>query len=134
MKLNHIYEGDVLEVLKSLPDQAVHCVITSPPYNVGINYGLYADDMPLAEYLQWLEDVFTECIRVLCGGGHLCINIANTGWQPYTPLSHHLGVRLSSKIFMYFTPNFHRKVSNILNCHSKIRILKKFKFYRYFHI
>jgi DNA modification methylase len=32
MKLNHIYEGDVLEVLKSLPTEAAHCVVTSPPY------------------------------------------------------------------------------------------------------
>ena len=27
-----LYQGDVLEVLKQLPDNHVNCVITSPPY------------------------------------------------------------------------------------------------------
>ena len=27
-----LYQGDVREVLRSLPDESVHCVVTSPPY------------------------------------------------------------------------------------------------------
>lgn len=27
-----IYQGDALEVLKTLPDESVNCVLTSPPY------------------------------------------------------------------------------------------------------
>jgi len=29
---SRIYQGDVLEVLHTLPDESVHCVVTSPPY------------------------------------------------------------------------------------------------------
>ena len=32
IELNKIYQGDVLEVLKTWPDEFVDCVVTSPPY------------------------------------------------------------------------------------------------------
>ena len=35
MELNTINQGDVREVLKTLPDKSIHCCVTSPPY-----YGL----------------------------------------------------------------------------------------------
>ena len=35
MQRNKIYQGDCLELAKTLPDQSVHCIVTSPPY-----YGL----------------------------------------------------------------------------------------------
>lgn len=39
MKTNEIICGDALEVLKEMPDQAVHCCVTSPPYWGLRNYG-----------------------------------------------------------------------------------------------
>jgi len=32
LKTNHIYSGDSLKVLKSLPDKSIHMCVTSPPY------------------------------------------------------------------------------------------------------
>jgi len=32
LPLNRVVQSDALEYLKSLPDNAVHCIITSPPY------------------------------------------------------------------------------------------------------
>ena len=32
MKLNHIYEGNNIDGLKTFPDESVDCVVTSPPY------------------------------------------------------------------------------------------------------
>jgi site-specific DNA-methyltransferase (adenine-specific) len=32
IEINKIYQGDVLEQLKSFEDKGVDCVITSPPY------------------------------------------------------------------------------------------------------
>lgn len=32
IELNTIIQGDSLEVLKTLPDESIDCVITSPPY------------------------------------------------------------------------------------------------------
>lgn len=35
-----LYTGDVLEVLRSLPDESVHCIVTSPPYWGLRDYGI----------------------------------------------------------------------------------------------
>ena len=32
MKVNKIICGDSLEILKTLPDESIHCCVTSPPY------------------------------------------------------------------------------------------------------
>lgn len=39
--LNKFILGDVLEKLGLLPDESVHCVVTSPPYWAVRNYGSY---------------------------------------------------------------------------------------------
>jgi len=39
MNINHIYQGDSLEVLKTLPDESIDCVMTSPPYWALRDYG-----------------------------------------------------------------------------------------------
>lgn len=48
--------GDCLERMKELPDESVHCVITSPPYNVGLNYNSYDDN----KYYENLNDNITQ--------------------------------------------------------------------------
>ena len=42
---NQIINGDVLEVMKKLPNNSIHLAITSPPYNVGKNYDNHNDNM-----------------------------------------------------------------------------------------
>jgi DNA modification methylase len=72
-----IIQGDSLAVLKTLPDESVDCVITSPPY-----YGLrdYGNDKQLGlektldEYLNRLLAITAECKRVLKKTGTLWIN------------------------------------------------------------
>lgn len=73
--INKLFCGDALEVLKLLPDNLVHLIITSPPYNVGISYDNYNDSLPYNEYLSFLNKIWKECYRVLVYGGRICINI-----------------------------------------------------------
>lgn len=85
------YENTILnsssENMKELPDNSVHLMITSPPYNVTKEYD---ENLTLKEYLQLLRNVFTETHRVLVYGGRVCINVANLGRKPYIPLSDHI--------------------------------------------
>lgn len=69
--------------MKELPDNSVHLMITSPPYNVTKEYD---DNLNLEEYLILLKKVWTETYRVLVSGGRACVNIANLGRKPYIPL------------------------------------------------
>ncbi|MDF2955695.1 MAG: DNA modification methylase [Candidatus Alkanophagales archaeon MCA70_species_2] len=71
------------EKMEELPDNSVHLMVTSPPYNVGKEYD---KDFTLEEYLEFLKRVWKEVYRVLVPGGRVCINIANLGRKPYIPL------------------------------------------------
>ncbi|HEX9090515.1 MAG TPA: site-specific DNA-methyltransferase [Anaerolineales bacterium] len=80
--LDHIIHASA-EDMSALPDNSVHLVVTSPPYNAGKDYDA---DLTLPEYLGFLERVWAEVYRVLVPGGRACINIANLGRKPYIPL------------------------------------------------
>ncbi|MEW5766265.1 MAG: site-specific DNA-methyltransferase [bacterium] len=71
------------EKMNELPDNSIHLMITSPPYNVSKEYD---DDLSLKEYLDLLNRVWKETYRVLVPGGRACINVANLGRKPYIPL------------------------------------------------
>ena len=81
--LNRIYHQSS-ENMSQLPDNSVHLVVTSPPYNVGKDYD---DDLSIEDYQKMLHDVWKEVYRVLVNGGRACINVANIGRKPYIPLS-----------------------------------------------
>ena len=53
--LNKIINKDVLDGLKDIPDDIVSLTITSPSYNLKINYDSIEDDQPYADYLEWLK-------------------------------------------------------------------------------
>lgn len=73
--------GDCLTHLKTLPDESVHTVVTSPPYYRLRDYGvagqLGLEDSP-AEYVARLVEVFREVRRVLRDDGTLWINLASS--------------------------------------------------------
>jgi site-specific DNA-methyltransferase (adenine-specific) len=79
--------GHSSEKMPELPDNSIHIMITSPPYNVGKDYD---EDLSLVEYRQMLRRVWQETYRVLVPGGRACINIANLGRKPYIPLHAYL--------------------------------------------
>ena len=75
------------EDMSMLPNNSLHLMITSPPYNVSKEYD---EDLSLKEYLRLLTNVFKETYRVLINGGRACINLANLGRKPYIPLSDYI--------------------------------------------
>ena len=85
-----VIEGDSRNL--SLPDNCVHLVVTSPPYNAS---KAYDEDLSLSEYLEMLYDVFAECYRVLTPGGRMVVNVANLGRKPYIPLSSHINIMMN---------------------------------------
>lgn len=79
------------ENMKELPDRSVDLVVTSPPYNIDIQYGnktskgkiinskgvKYTDNLPEENYKEMLMKVFSECRRVLKDNGQAWVNIKN---------------------------------------------------------
>ena len=80
--LNKIFRKSS-EKMEELPDNSIHLMVTSPPYNVGKEYD---QNLSFTEYREFLKSVWKEVYRVLVPGGRACINIANLGRKPYIPL------------------------------------------------
>ncbi len=89
------YENKIIfgnsERMKEIPDNSIHLMITSPPYNATKEYD---KDLTLEEYLKFLRNVFSETFRVLVNGGRACINVANLGRKPYIPLSDYVSMMM----------------------------------------
>jgi DNA modification methylase len=75
--LDKIIQGDCVEILKQIPSESVHCIVTSPPYNVGVNYGV-DDSKDYKDYLTFIEKCLTECYRILIKGGRIAINLPSS--------------------------------------------------------
>ncbi|MCL2888487.1 MAG: site-specific DNA-methyltransferase [Elusimicrobia bacterium] len=90
MKIDKIFLSSS-EEMKEIPDKSVDLIVTSPPYNINIQYGnktksgrtiaskgrKYKDFLPEEEYRNMLKKVFAECFRVLKEDGSVWINIKN---------------------------------------------------------
>ena len=75
MEVNKIYNGDILDMFKKTPDNFVDLIVTSPPYNVGIDYSDWDDEMGFDEYFKWVETWLSECYRTLKPDGRIALNI-----------------------------------------------------------
>lgn len=68
---NVVVNGDVLEVLKNVPDESIHLTFTSPPYYNARDYSIYPS---YQAYLDFLDTVFQETHRVTKEGRFLIVN------------------------------------------------------------
>lgn len=66
-----IVNGDVLDVLKCVPDNSVHLTFTSPPYYNARSYSTYTS---YEAYLKSMEEVFRETLRITKEGRFLVVN------------------------------------------------------------
>lgn len=78
---HQIVVGDCLQLLRELPDQSVHCCVTSPPYfglrDYGVNGQIGLEETP-AEFIARLVDVFREVRRVLRNDGTCWVNMGDS--------------------------------------------------------
>ena len=76
MRTNYIYNLDCIEGLKThVLDESIDLCVTSPPYNVGIEYDVHNDTLRLDDYMQFSKDWLTEVYRVLKPDGRIAVNI-----------------------------------------------------------
>lgn len=73
--------GDAVDQIRHLPDGAVDCVVTSPPYYSLRDYGVegqYGLEATPSEYVEQMRAVFAEARRVLADEGTLWLNLGDT--------------------------------------------------------
>lgn len=68
-----------------MKEGSVGVVVTSPPYNIGIDYASYDDTMGRAEYLDWCRTWMNEVKRVLREDGSFFLNVGASLKEPLFP-------------------------------------------------
>lgn len=75
-----IINADVMDALRGLPDESVHCVVTSPPYWGLRDYGVEGQiglEPTIDEFIARLTEVFREVRRVLRSDGTCWVNMGD---------------------------------------------------------
>jgi len=71
-----LFQGDAVEVMNTeIEPGTIDLIVTSPPYNCGIDYDSYDDVRPWKEYFTWCAEWLQSCYRVLKEDGRICINV-----------------------------------------------------------
>ena len=69
-----IINDDFLSV-DYIPRDSIDLIVTSPPYNVGIQYDGFKDDIPYEKYLEFTEKWLRKAYELLKPDGRMCLNI-----------------------------------------------------------
>ena len=69
-----LYQGDVNELIATIPDDSVALVVTSPPYNLGKDY---EDRVSIEKYLEAQTQVIAQLYRILRDDGSICWQVGN---------------------------------------------------------
>ncbi len=91
--VDQLWVGDArkMDLSGEIADNSVALVVTSPPYFVGKEYeeavGQGHIPADYVDFLDMLEEVFSQCVAKLEPGGRLAVNVANLGRRPYRSLS-----------------------------------------------
>jgi site-specific DNA-methyltransferase (adenine-specific) len=75
LETNTIINGDCVAEMSKLPESSIDLVVTSPPYNVGINYDTYNDEQSMEDYWKFTEEWLKQVFRVIKDDGRVAINI-----------------------------------------------------------
>jgi site-specific DNA-methyltransferase (adenine-specific) len=81
-----LHHADCIAWMDSQAEKSIHCIVTSPPYNLDIKYGTYQDDQPRDSYLKWIRDVAKSARRVLADDGHLFLNVGYSNTDPWVAM------------------------------------------------
>ena len=76
---------DCVEGMRAMDTGCVDLVVTSPPYNLGIDYSAYDDTMDRKKYLEWCCVWMGELRRVLAEKGSFFLNVGASPREPLLP-------------------------------------------------
>ncbi len=97
--MHELHQKDCLEGMRGLEPGCVDLVVTSPPYNLGINYSTYRDNLKRDDFIGWCQDWASEIHRVMADEASFFLNVGAAPKDPLMP--HQLLLALTQE-----NPNF----------------------------
>lgn len=102
-----LYHSDCLDVLRTLPDCSIDAVVTDPPAGISfMNQEWDHHKGGRRQWVAWMTEVATECLRVLKPGGHALVwaiprtsHWTGTAWED-------AGFEVRDKIYHMFSQGF----------------------------
>ena len=73
--INTVITGDSIKVMREMPESFVDLIVTSPKYNVGINYDSHDDRMAMEDYWEFTRQWLSKAFRLLKDDGRIAVNI-----------------------------------------------------------
>jgi site-specific DNA-methyltransferase (adenine-specific) len=70
----YICNDDILST-NCIPEGTIDLIVTSPPYNVDIQYGSHDDKMTYEDYLSFTREWVSKCYKLVKSDGRFCLNI-----------------------------------------------------------
>jgi site-specific DNA-methyltransferase (adenine-specific) len=103
MDINRVYLGDCIKIMGKLPPNSVDLVFADPPFNIGIKYDKYNDNLSYDEYYKWSEDWISETHRILKEDGSIYIAIGDEFAAEINLILKRTGFYFRNWIIWYYT-------------------------------
>ncbi len=109
-----LFNGDTIDFLKTIPNNSISLIMTSPPYNIGKEYEV---KQSIENYLKTQKVVIEELIRVLKTDGSICWQVGNYVNKGeifpldifYYQIFKDFGLKLRNRIIWKFGHGLHAK-------------------------
>ena len=79
---NQIVTGDARELAKRIPDESVDLIFTSPPYNKGVDYGVWDDNMDEGDFWAFQRGWLGESFRIASPGSRMYVIVSDEMIEP----------------------------------------------------
>ena len=103
MEINKIYLGDCIKIMKQLPENSIDLIFADPPFNIGLKYENYTDNLSYSEYYKWSEKWIAECFRLLKTSGSFYIAIGDEFAAEINIIMKKTGLHFRNWIIWYYT-------------------------------
>ncbi|MDO8734611.1 MAG: site-specific DNA-methyltransferase [Elusimicrobiota bacterium] len=103
MKIDKVYLGDCIKIMKKLPEKSVDLVFADPPFNIGLKYDRYKDNLSYEEYYNWSKKWIAEAYRLLKDTGSIYLAIGDEFAAEINIILKQTGYYFRNWIVWYYT-------------------------------
>ncbi|MBI2995863.1 MAG: site-specific DNA-methyltransferase [Candidatus Melainabacteria bacterium] len=103
MLIDKVYLGDCIEIMAKMPKNSINLIFADPPFNIGIKYDRYNDNLSYDEYYNWSKKWISETYKVLKNNGSIYIAIGDEFAAEINIILKQTGFYFRNWIIWYYT-------------------------------